>query len=360
MGRNINTTTLLDTKPTLAVDFNKTLIITTAKKIEYQTVESAGTIVGAESGDEIYKKVEAFFGGAARVADVDVYGSSTLTDGETLKTALDKLLEEEREFLFFMLDKFDSTALTKAAADWGAANGKIFAYLTSDEEGGDEIDRVTAFAATVNKDQVIAVDGEPYLDAKLIGFMTTTQPGYLPWSWREKIGSRPSKRPLADQKKLQDANINYINKERRGIYVTYPGKTASGEFVKNIWGKMNMEDDMHIAIVNLLKSNNPPGHPGADLNSAPRFDAAIESVIIDYASDFRKFIATWSQQEVDDGITTQAVGMPKMKVKTKTEYQDNDIRAGKFEIQWTAIPRGECISGSISGLLTFDTTQVGD
>lgn len=359
MGRNINTTTLLDTKPTQTVDFNATLIISTAKNIEYQTVESAGGISGAVTGDEIYKKVEAFFGGTARVSDVDVYGSTTITDGETLKAELDKLIEDDREFLFFMLDKFDAT-LIKAAAEWGSANGKIFAYSTSDEEGGEEVDTVVSTAKAINKDQVIAIDGEAYLDAKLIGFMTTTQPGYLPWSWREKIGSRPSKRPLADQKKLQDANVNYINKERRGIYVTYPGKTTSGEFVKNIWGKMNMEDDMHVAIVNLLKSNNPPGHPGADLDSAPRFDAAIESVIIDYASDSRKFIAAWSQSEVDAGVTSKAAGTPKMKVKTKTEYQDNDIRAGKFEIQWTAIPRGECISGSITGLLTFDITQVGD
>lgn len=357
MGRKINTNTLLDTKATIAVDFNSTLIITTAKAIEYQTVESAGGISGAAAEDEIYKKVEAFFGGASRVSEVNVYGSTTITTGENLKTALDGLIEDGREFLFFMLDRFDAT-LTKAAADWGAANGKIFAYLTSDEEEGDQIDTITAFASTVNKDQVIAIDGEAYLDAKLIGFMTTTEPGYLPWSWREKIGTRPSKRPLADQKKLEDANINYINQERRGIYVTYPGKTASGEFIKNVWGKMNMEDDMHIAIVNLLKSNNPPAHPGADPSAATIFNQAIETVITDYASDSRKFIATWSQTEVDNGDTSNGAGTPKMKVVTKTEYQENDIRSGIFEISWTAIPRGECITGSINGLLTFNKNEI--
>ena len=357
MGRKINVNTLLDTKATIPVDFNKTLIITTAKNVEYQTVESAKGISGVAAEDELYKKVEAFFGGTARVTDVDVYGSTTITNDSSLKAALDKMIQDERQFQFFMLDKFDST-MTKAGADWAAANGKFFAYLTSDEDEGTEIGTVEAFAKTVNKDNVIAIDGEAYLDAKWIGFMTTTKPGYLPWSWREKIGSRPSKRPLADQKKLEDANINYINMERRGIYVTYPGKTASGEFIKNIWGKMNMEDDMHIAIVNLLKSNNPPAHPGADLSSATIFEQTIESVIRDYASDFRKFIATWSQEEIDNGETDSKLGDPKMKVVAKTEYQENDIRSGIFEISWTAIPRGECITGTISGLLTFNKSEI--
>lgn len=357
MARKINLNTLLDTKATTAIDFNNSLIITVAKDIEYQTVTSAKEINGATSTDVLYKKVEAFFGGTSRVSKVDVFGKLSISTGETLKSELDKLVNEGREFLFFMLDKFDSE-LVKAAAEWGSANGKLFAYSTSDETDGDNIDTIVAFAKSINKDSVIAIDGELYLDAKFVGFMTTTKPGLLPWGWREKIGSRPSKRPLADQSKLETANVNYINMERRGVYVTFPGKVTSGEFIRNIWGKMNLEDDMHIAIVNLLKSNNPPGHPGVDTSAATVFNQAIEKVITDYASDSRKFIATWSQAEVDSGATSNGAETPKMKVTTKTEYQENDIKSGVFEVSWSAIPRGECITGSINGLLTFNQGEI--
>lgn len=353
----IKTNILLDTKGVIPVDFGRTLIVSTEKKLDYQAVTAAGEIEGATSTDKIYKKVEAFFSGASRVDSVDVVGETAdvLTDGDALKSFLDKVKNENSnvDTFFIMLDKFDN-ALTKALCEWAIANGKMPAYTTSETI---EIATVEALAEEFNS-KAIAYDGEDNLDAKHIGFMTTTVPGRLPWSWRELQGVVVNKRPATEQQRLLDGKINFVNQERRGVLVVVPGKTTFGEFVKNEWGKANMEDDMHIAIVNLLKSNDPPAHPGADLSAAGIMDQVIFDVIEDYAGNDRKFIATWSVEEVEAGETVRKVGDPKGWVKTKTDYTVNQIQSGEFTIEWAAMPRGECLKGTITGLLTFDINKI--
>ena len=37
---------------------------------------------------------------------------------------------------------------------------------------------------------------------------------------------------------------------------------------------------------------------------------------------------------------------------------ENDIKEGKFVVKWAAMPRGECLSGEITGLLTFDINAI--
>ena len=351
--RMVTSNILSDTKGIQPVTFGRTLIVSTEKKIEYATITKPAEISGASSEDQIYKKVEAFFSGASRTPDVDVVGDTTLTDESTLKTFLDKLILEHNDFFFIMLDKFDKT-LTPALCKWATSNGCIAAYVTSESVS---IDEVTQLAKQINSN-AIAFDGQDYLDAITIGFMTTTKPGYLPWSWRELQGAIVNKRPTSDQAKLLSSNINFINEERRGVNILIPGKTTFGEFVKNEWGKANMLDDMHIAVVNILKSNNPPAHPGADLSAANIFDQAVFSVISDYAGSDRKFIATWTEEESAKGETTRKAGEPKGWVKTKTKYTDNDIKTGVFTIEWAAMPRGECLSGTIQGLLTFNSKDI--
>lgn len=355
--RLVNSNILSDTKGITPIDFGRTLIVSTEKKIDYQTVTAAGEITGAVSSDKVYKKVEAFFGGSNRVDSVDVVGetSSVLTDAAALKSFLDEVKANNTDVdtLFIMLDKFDST-LTPALCEWGVANDKFPVYTTTITE---DIVTVTALAKSFNS-EVIAFDGDENLDARVLGFMTTTVPGYLPWSWRELQGATVNPRLATDQQKLLAANINFINQERRGLNVLIPGKTTFGEFIKNEWGKANMNDDMHIAVCNLLKSNDPLAHPGADLSAASRIDQAIFSVIIDYAGSDRKFIATWSEEEVTAGKTTRRAGDPKGWARTKTEYMENDIKEGKFVVEWAAMPRGECLRGEIKGLLTFDINAI--
>lgn len=355
--RLVNSNILSDTKGITPIDFGRTLIVSTEKKIDYQTVTAAGEITGAVSSDKVYKKVEAFFGGSNRVDSVDVVGetSSVLTDGEALKSFLDKVKAENTDIdtLFAMLDKYDET-LTKPFCEWCIANGKIPVYTTTADIN---IDTVTALSKSLNS-LAIAFDGDENLDARVLGFMTTTVPGYLPWSWREIQGTVVNSRLAADQQKLLAANINFINQERRGLNVLIPGKTTFGEFIKNEWGKANMNDDMHIAVCNLLKSNDPLAHPGADLSAANRIDQAVFSVIIDYAGSDRKFIATWSESEVTAGETTRKAGDPKGWARTKTTYTVSDIQNGIFAVEWAAMPRGECLKGEITGLLTFDPKKI--
>lgn len=351
--RLVTSNILSDTKGIQPVTFGRTLIVSTEKKIEYATVTKAGDIKGATAEDKIYKKVEAFFSGASRTPDVDVVGDTTITDEVTLKTFLDKVILTETNFFFIMLDKYDKT-LTPALCKWATANGFIGAYVTPDST---EIDEVLELAKELNSN-AIAFDGQDNLDAITIGFMTTTKPGYLPWSWRDLQGAIVNKRPASDQNKLLEGYINFINEERRGVNILIPGKTTFGEFIKNEWGKANMQDDMHIAVVNILKSNNPPGHPGAELSAANIFDQAVFAVINDYAGSDRKFIATWTDEEASNGETTRKAGEPKAWVKTKTQYTENDIKTGVFTIEWAAMPRGECLTGTLQGLLTFNKADI--
>ncbi len=118
-------------------------------------------------------------------------------------------------------------------------------------------------------------------------------------------------------------NINFINQERRGLNVLIPGKTTFGEFIKNEWGKANMNDDMHIAVCNLLKSNDPLAHPGADLSAANRIDQAVFSVIIDYAGSDRKFIAHSFQAEVQQEKLQEELATLKggLELKQHIQYQ---------------------------------------
>ncbi len=119
----INSNILSDTKGITPIDFGRTLIISTEKKLDYQTVTAAGEILGATASDKVYKKVETFFSGSSRVDSVDVVGETTavLTDA-ALKSFLDEVKANNTDVdtLFIMLDKFDST-LTPALCEWGVA-----------------------------------------------------------------------------------------------------------------------------------------------------------------------------------------------------------------------------------------------
>ena len=351
--RLIQSNILSDTVGIIPLEFGRTLIVSTTKNINYQSVTKASEISGAESGDAIYKKVEAFFSGETRVDSVDVVGKDTLTDASTVKTFLDEVIKKNDNFLFIFLDSYKKETVT-GLVEWGIANNKFPAYTTPTTT---DIDEVVNLAKSFNS-RAIAFDGDDNLESRVIGFLTTTKPGYLPWSWRRLQGVQKNARLEADQRKLKEANINFINEERRGVLVLIPGKTCFGEFIKNEWGKANMEDDMHIAMVNLLTSNDPLGHPGADLSSASRIDNAIFEVIADYAGSDRKFIANWTEKEVQEGKTTQKAGTPKGWVKTKTNYTENDIKTGEFTVEWAAMPRGECLEGVIQGLLTFNAKTI--
>lgn len=353
--RLIDSNILSDTAGIQAVEFGRTLIISTNKDIEYQTVEKAGDIESAEKvtpEDNVYKKVEAFFSGETRVDSVDVVGKAGLVATAEIKAFLDTMIEKNDDFLFVFLDTFNKELVT-GLVEWAIANEKFPIYATPTTL---PIEEVEGMVETFNS-RAIAFDGDDHIEAKAVGFMTTTVPGYLPWSWRRLQGIQKNPRPATEQRKLLNAKVNFANEERRGVYVVVPGKTTSGEFIKNEWGKANMEDDMHIAMVNLLTSNDPVGHPGADLHDASRIYQALYEVIQDYSGSDRKFIATWTDEEIQDGANAQP-GDPKAYVKVKTKYTQADIKAGIFSVEWAAMPRGECLEGKIQGLLTFDINKI--
>lgn len=354
--RLIKSNVLLDTKGVIPVEFGKALIVSTNEDIDFQTVSKASDITGTTSSSELYKKVEVFFSPNPSPANVSVVGKSGVTSSSDLKSFLDSVIEKNIDFYFILLDVF-SSELATALSQWAVANEFFPVYCTDKTVSTDD---VLALKTALNN-RTIACDGwdDKYFDARYIGFMTASAlPGYLPWSWREIQGLVANGRTQSDIEKLVDSNINIANEERRGIIVTIPGKTLFGEFIKNEWGSDNMRDDMHIAIVNLLKSNDPPAHPGADLSSAVIIESAIEDVIEDYSSEFRKFISLWSQKEVDEGVANKPIGTPKSRVVCKTDYTQNDIKNGIFEVKWTAVPRGESLEGAVNGLLTFDTNKI--
>ena len=349
--RLINIYTSLDTKGIIPVEFSKALIVTFDKVVDYQVVASAGDATGITSSDEIYKKIEAFFSQDRRQPTISVVGKVCASAAE-VKTFLDEVRKDHKDFFFVMQDVFNEEK-SKGKNEWCVSNNLIPWDLTPSKSM--DADAVVTYIKTLNNNTCV-IDGDDYEDAKLLGYASTFLPGYHPWSWRELKGVQPTKRTLAEQQKFFDASVNFINEERRGLYVTVPGKTAYGEFIKNEWGKANLNDDLHISISNLLKSENPPSHPGADESGATSMETVMQNVIKDYASPTRKFIAKWSDKEAS--LKPVISGTPKAWVEVKTEYQENDIKLGKFEISWAATPRGECLYGTVSGILTFNEETI--
>lgn len=347
----INVQTALDTKGIVPVEFGKALIVTFAKAIDYQVVAAAGDITGAIASDEIYKKTEAFFSQQRRQATVSVAGKICSDDAD-VKTFLDEIRASHQDFYFILACEYDAVK-SKALADWGQSNNLMPWILTPTSTN---IDTLVAWVGTLNNKAVV-IDGDNYEDAKLVGYGSTFLPGYLAWSWRELQGVTATKRPLADQTKMFNANINFINEERRGLLVTAPGKTSSGQFIKIEWGKDNLNDDLEIALATLLKSNDPPPHPGTDESGATMIESALNKVIEIYASPTRKYIANWSVGEAQkvDGVVA---GEPKAWLICDTEYTQNDIAMGKVNVRWAAIARAEIVQANVEGLITFNEDTI--
>ncbi len=184
--RLIDSNILSDTIGIQALEFGRTLIVSTNKDIEYQTVEKAGDIESTEKvtpEDNVYKKVEAFFSGETRVDSVDVVGKTGLAEATGMKAFLDSIIEKNDDFLFVFLDTFNKGLVT-GLVEWAVANKKIPVYITPSTLPITDVEELTK---TFNS-KAIAFDGDDNLEAKAIGFMTTTVPGYLPWSWRRLQG----------------------------------------------------------------------------------------------------------------------------------------------------------------------------
>ncbi|MGL5189327.1 MAG: hypothetical protein ACRC7S_06685 [Cetobacterium sp.] len=347
----IDIQTGLDTKGIITVEFGKALIVSFAKVINYQTVEKAGDITGATASDEIYKTVEAFFSGQRRQASVSVVGK-LCTTAEDVKEFLDEVLAAHQNFFFVLGVEYDAIK-SKALCEWGASNNLKSVVLSPTST---VIDTLVTWATGLNNSAVL-VDGDNYEHARMVGYSSTFLPGYLPWSWRELEGVQATSRPLADQVKMKDANINFINEERRGLLITYPGKTLAGQFIKVDWGKANLEDDLHIALATLLKSNDPPPHPGTDESGATTIESALLKVIEIYASPTRKFIANWSEREAQtvDGVIPKT---PKAWLICDTDYTVNDIALGKINVRWAAMVRGEITEAKVEGLITFNEDTI--
>lgn len=336
--------TMLDTKAVKEATFGDILIIDFEKEIPYTKISDTtqfADITVAETTN-LYKKVEKIFSQSNRIDKVSVFG--TLATEAEIKSKLDEMWANNKNYFFVLTSIFDEEK-TKSVIEWSDAKGLMPVYLTEKDTA---VDAAITFFKELNNNAIpfATKKDNDFLDAKMVGLMATTTPGKDKWEWKEPSGALVSGFSLTDIEKLEEAGINTMQEERDGVLALFPGKCANGEFIDIIWGSKNMEYDIETAFIRAEKAPYKIYHPGVDPRGVVQCESIVQSIIDDYASDFRDFIAKNEN------------GEPLAKINVKTKYTQQDIAARKFEVAWVAIPSGSASYGKINGLLTFDKSKV--
>lgn len=344
MSKHMQVSTLLDTKAVKEATFGDILIIDLKKEIPYTKVSDTSQFedIGVVETDRIYKKVEKIFSQDNRIDKVSIFG--VVAEVGTLKSKLDEMWANNKNYFFVLTAEFDES-FSKSVIEWADAKGLMPVYLTEKDVS---VEEAIAFFEELNNNTIpfATKKDDDFLDAKMVGLMATTTPGKDKWEWKEPTGAVVSGFTLTEIESLEEAGINTMQEEREGVLALFPGKCANGEFIDIVWGNKNMQYDIETAFIRAEKAPYKIYHPGSDPRGVVQCESIVQSIINDYASDFREFIANNEQ------------GEPLATINVKTNYTQQDIAARKFEVSWVAIPSGSASYGKISGLLTFDKTKV--
>lgn len=345
MTRHLKVSVLSDTKAIKEATFGDILIIDFKKAIPYTKVSDTTALksLSVLETDIIYKKIEKIFSQPNRIDKVSIFG--TTAENDSIKSELDNMWAKNKGYYFVLMSEFDNDK-TKSVVEWAVGKGLRPVYLTDNNKTADEA--VTFFKELNNGAIAFATNKEnDYPDAIYVGLMCTDTPGRDKWEWKEGAGAVVSGFDLTDIDKLEEAGINTVQEEREGVLGLFPGKCANGEFIDIEWGRDNLQYDIETAFIRAEKAPYKIYHPGVDPRGVTQIEGIVNSIIKDYASDFREFIAKDEQGKV------------RAKITVKTEYTQQQIAAREFEVAWAAIPSGSASYGEIKGLLTFDKTKVG-
>ena len=344
MSKHLVSTIMLDTKAVKEATFGDILIIDLKKEIPFTKISDTTALAGLNitETDTIYKKIEKIFSQTNRIDKVSIFGIATAE--ESVKAALDNMWVKNKGYYFVLTADFDETK-TKAVIEWAVGKGLRPAYCTGPTVTADT---AITFHKELNNGAIAFATNKAndYPDAIYVGLMCTDVPGRDKWEWKEGTGAVVCGFDLTDIDKLEEAGINTVQEEREGVLGLFPGKCANGEFIDIEWGRDNMQYDIETAFIRRQKAPFKIYHPGVDSRGVVQLESIIEEIIIDYASDFREFIARDEK------------GDPLAKIQVKTQYTQQQIAAREFEVAWVAIPSGSASYGEVRGLLTFDKSKV--
>lgn len=165
---------------------------------------------------------------------------------------LDAAYTEDSDWYGVLIDS-NSESEIKGAAGWTEANGKLFAYSTSDTDCKNPA--VTTDVASDLKllayDRTFGIyNGNETLSCAAAAWMArgfVFDPGAITWAFKDLKGVASDKLTSGEQNALEAKNLNfYVTKF--GKPITYDGKLASGEFIDVTHGLDWLDAEMKLQV----------------------------------------------------------------------------------------------------------------
>ncbi len=150
-------------------------------------------------------------------------------------TDLDEALAEDGDWYGVLLDS-NGKLEVEGAASWTEANGKLFAYSSSDSDSYDPASTTDVFYAmkALSYDRSFGIfNGNEllgYSAAAWMGRGFAFDPGKITWAFKKLAGVTVDKLDTGKQAALEAKNANFYV-AKFGAPITWEGKLASGEYI---------------------------------------------------------------------------------------------------------------------------------
>lgn len=251
-GFNVNKDFIVNvnnnTKGVSAQGFGLILAFDHENDIPYMEVGSAADLIdknGLTSESAIYKIVQKIFMAKPAPQKVAVYGVTTL-EGADIETALNGLLNKQKNDWFTLVTTDNSDATLTALSKWVSANDKLLFATTQDLALAGKIESSNTAIGYHN-----VVDD--YVAEGLAANMSVALPGSITAKFEEVEGSLPAEIEITELSELHNANgFSYINSKGRN-YVS-EGKMTDGTYMDITLGsyfiKFRLEEALFLLAMN--------------------------------------------------------------------------------------------------------------
>ncbi len=185
----------------------------------------------------------------------------TVTDAtpdEGVADDLDDVLAEDSDWYGVLLDS-NSKAEVLAAASWTEANGKLFAYNTSDTgvaDSGSTTDVAYAMKALAYDRSFGIYNANElgcYAGAAWMGRGFAFDPGKITWAFKDLKGVAVDALNTGTQGVLEGKNCNFYV-AKYGKPITWEGKLASGEWIDVTHGLDWFDTEMRVQMFQAVSS----------------------------------------------------------------------------------------------------------
>lgn len=174
-------------------------------------------------------------------------------------TDLAAIVAEDDDWYGLAIEAHDAAAITAVAA-WAETNRKLFVPTTGDTDclGSGSTDIMSTEQALSHVYTAIFYSDDPsqYAGAAAIGATFPFDPGSQTWAYKTLSGVSAVSMTSTEKSNVEGKNGNHYT-EVGGINVTYPGKTAGGEWIDVTrfvdWLRATMQADLYQQLVDSRK-----------------------------------------------------------------------------------------------------------